>query len=146
MELDFFGFYNVTGRRVRERLARERIEYMKRTAPAKYHEALTPKTELGCKRKVNDTDYFACLHNENMELVHADPIEEITATGVRTRSGREIRADAIILANGFETQRVLYPLDIRGEKGISLTEHVSNYPLSVSAASRILNIDKRAVG
>ena len=136
MELDFFGFYNVAGRKIRERLTRERIEYMKRTAPAKYHEALTPKTELGCKRKINDTDYFACLHNENMELVHADPIEEITATGVRTRSGREIRADAIILANGFETQRVLYPLDIRGEKGISLTEHVRYCPPSISAASR----------
>jgi cation diffusion facilitator CzcD-associated flavoprotein CzcO len=124
MEYDFFGFYITSGQKIRENLTRERIAYMQRTAPAKYHEALTPETEIGCKRKVNDTDYLACLHNENVELVYADPIEEITETGIRTKSGRTLDADAIILANGFETQQVLYPLDIIGEKGVSLTEHV----------------------
>ncbi|KAL1982657.1 hypothetical protein VTN96DRAFT_1027 [Rasamsonia emersonii] len=134
MEYDFFGFDIANGRKIREALTRERIEYMKRTAPAKYHAALTPTTEIGCKRKVMDTDYYACLHNENMELVHDDPIEEVTETGVRTRSGREVYADAIILANGFQTQRVLYPLDIRGEGGVSLTEHWNTFSSGAAQA------------
>lgn len=127
MEKDFFGFYTHYGTKVRAGLTDERLAYMKRTAPAKYHAALTPSTEIGCKRKVNDTDYFSCLHNKNMELVWDDPITAVTETGVKTRSGREVHADAIILANGFQTQKLLHPLDsaIRGEGGVSLEEHVS---------------------
>lgn len=125
MERDFFGFDIKTGGKIRADLQKTQIEYLKRTAPEKYHDALIPKTEIGCKRKVLDTDYLACLHRENMELVYADPIEEVTETGVRTRSGREVYADAIILANGFKTQQVLHPLEIKGEDGVSLNEHVS---------------------
>lgn len=124
MESDFFGFHTEKGKKVREKSTKAQLEYMKKTAPKRYHEALTPKMEFGCKRKVMDTDYLACLHRDNMELIHSDPIEEITATGVRTRAGRDIKADAIILANGFQTQRVLFPMEIRGERGISLSEHV----------------------
>lgn len=129
MEKDFFGFHLLKGVKIRRDLTNERLAYMRRAAPEKYHAALTPSTEIGCKRKVNDTDYFSCLHNENMELVWDDPVVAVTETGVRTRSGREVHADAIILANGFQTQKVLYPLDteIRGEGGISLDEHVSPF-------------------
>lgn len=124
MESEFAAFDIDKGEKIRAAQVQERIEYMKRTAPTKYHEALIPKTEIGCKRKVLDTDYFSCLHNENMELVYADPIQEIIEDGVRTGSGREVKADAIILATGFQTQRFLYPIEIRGEKGLSLSEHV----------------------
>lgn len=71
-----------------------------------------------------DTDYLACLHRENVELVHSDTIEEITEAGVRTRSGREVHAVAIGLATGFQTQQVLYPMEIKGEKRVTLNEHV----------------------
>lgn len=90
----------------------------------RYHDALIPRTEIGCKRKVMDTNYLACLHRENVELVHSDPIEEMTETGVRTRSGREVHADAIILANGFQTPQVLFPMEITGEKAVTLNERV----------------------
>ncbi|KAJ5901101.1 hypothetical protein N7504_007094 [Penicillium tannophilum] len=123
MEKNFFGFYQASGGRIRESLKRTQIEYLKRTAPEKYHEALIPRTEIGCKRKVQDTGYLACLHRDNVELVHSDGIEEITETGVRTQSGREVHADAIILATGFQTQQVLYPIKIVGEKGVTLNEH-----------------------
>lgn len=127
MEKDFFGFYQESGGQVREDLKRTRIEYLKRTAPEKYHDALTPRTEIGCKRKVEDTGYLECLHRENVELVHSDGIEEITETGVRTQSGREIHADAIILATGFQTQQLLHPMEIIGEQGITLNQHVCWY-------------------
>jgi cation diffusion facilitator CzcD-associated flavoprotein CzcO len=124
MEKDFFAFRLESGRKLRAAAMKERTAYMKRTAPQRYHEALTPKIDFGCKRNVMDTDYFECLHRENVELIHSDPIREITETGVRTESGKEVNADAIVLANGFQTQQVLYPLEIRGENGISLNDHV----------------------
>lgn len=88
MEKDFLGFYQETGASIRENLARTQIEYIKRIAPAKYRELLIRRTEIGCKCKVMGTDYLACLRLENVELVHSDTIEEITETGVQTRSGR----------------------------------------------------------
>jgi cation diffusion facilitator CzcD-associated flavoprotein CzcO len=132
MEKDFLGFYQETGGSIREDLKRTQIEYMKKNAPERYHDALIPRTEIGCKRKVMDTDYLACLHRDNVELVHSDPIEEVTETGVRTRSGREVHADAIILANGFQTQQMLFPMEITGEKGVTLNEHVRFFSLSLS--------------
>lgn len=48
MERDFLGFYQETGVSIREDQARTQIEYIKRTAPAKYHEALVPRPEIGC--------------------------------------------------------------------------------------------------
>ncbi|KAK2871888.1 hypothetical protein FQN49_002725 [Arthroderma sp. PD_2] len=127
LEYAFREFYLESGRKLREEQTAAHLDYMKRTAPAKYHDVLTPKIEFGCKRKVMDTDYFACLHRENMELVATDPIEEITETGIITKSGRAVNADAIVLATGFQTQQVLYPLEIKGEKGITLTEHWENF-------------------
>lgn len=119
-----FGLHS-TGLKLRQDLFTTRLEYLRKHAPEKYHDVLTPKIEIGCKRKVLDTDYLACLHRENMELVSSDPIKEITETGVRTESGRDINADAIVLATGFQTQKVLHPMEIKGEKGITLNEHVS---------------------
>ncbi|KAJ4177691.1 hypothetical protein NW755_013691 [Fusarium falciforme] len=92
-------------------------------APAKYHEFLVPKTEVGCKRRVNDTDYLVCLHRDNVDLVYDDPIEAIETTGVRTKSGRLVNADAIILAHGFETQTPLFPMKIFGKDGLTVNEH-----------------------
>jgi cation diffusion facilitator CzcD-associated flavoprotein CzcO len=125
MEKDFFGFDIHGGRNIRDNLAKENREYVMANAPKKYWDHLIPKHEIGCKRKVLDTDYLACLHRPNVELIPDDPVEEITETGVRTKSGREIPADAIVLATGFETQKMLFPLEIYGERGVSLNDHVS---------------------
>lgn len=128
LESYFTTFKRVAGKKTREQRMKTQTAYLKRTAPEKYHDILIPKTELGCKRRVMDTDYLACLHRENMKLVHADPIESITATGVRTNSGREIHADAIVLATGFKANQLLFPIEIRGENGVSITEHVRYFP------------------
>lgn len=124
-EKSFRGFHIASGKKEREGWARDAAKYIQMNAPEKYAEALIPKTEIGCKRRVNDTDYLACLHRENVELLYNDPIGSIVRNGVQTASGRLVEADAIILATGFETQKVLYPMDIRGENGVTLAEHVS---------------------
>ncbi|KAJ5099326.1 hypothetical protein N7532_006327 [Penicillium argentinense] len=47
MEKDFLGFYQETGGSIREGLERTQIEYLKQTAPERYHEVLIPRTEIG---------------------------------------------------------------------------------------------------
>ncbi|KAL2357051.1 hypothetical protein BJ546DRAFT_426549 [Cryomyces antarcticus] len=123
MEKDFAGFDIEGGKTTRDDLVKENKEYVMKTAPERYWDALIPKTTIGCKRKVLDTNYLACLHRDNVELVHDDPVEEIVEHGVRTRSGRRVGADAIVLATGFATHQVLFPMKIIGERGISLNEH-----------------------
>lgn len=124
-ERDFAGFKITQGVNTRKKWAEETIEYIRKNAPEKYLDFLIPKTEVGCKRRVNDTDCLACLHRDNVELVYNDPIEEIEEKGVRTVSGRFIHADAIVLAHGFETQKPLFPMQIYGKSGITINEHVS---------------------
>lgn len=123
MEKDFAGFDTDKGRNVREKLRRENERYVKRMAPEKYWDALIPKHEIGCKRKVMDTDYLATLHRTNVELISNDPVKQITPFGVITESGREIKADGIVLATGFDVFRMLFPMEIIGREGISLNEY-----------------------
>ncbi|KAF4554155.1 Pyridine nucleotide-disulfide oxidoreductase-like protein 11 [Elsinoe fawcettii] len=123
MEKDFAGFYTESGKSIRDGLAKENEAYVKKMAPEKYWDHLIPKHEIGCKRKVLDTDYLACLWRDNMELVQDDPVDHIVEDGVMTKGGRHVRADAIALATGFQTEKMLFPMKIVGENGVSLEEH-----------------------
>jgi len=123
MEKDFAGFDIESGASIRQGLKEENEKYVKRMAPEKYWNALIPKHEIGCKRKVMDTDYLSTLHRSNVELISSDPVERITETGVLTKSGREVKADAIVLATGFEVFRMLFPMQIHGRDGVTLNEH-----------------------
>ncbi|KAF5009050.1 hypothetical protein FDECE_4702 [Fusarium decemcellulare] len=123
MERNFAGFKVAEGVKTRNQWVKETTEYIRKTAPAEYLDFLIPKTEVGCKRRVNDTDYLSCLHRDNVELIYKDPIDRIEATGIRTESGRLVNADAIILAHGFETQKPLFPMKIYGKDGLTVNEH-----------------------
>jgi hypothetical protein len=127
MERDYAGFNIESGRPIRQALAQENEAYVKRVAPSKYWNALIPKTEIGCKRKVLDTEYLKSLWRENVELISEDPVERITEEGVVTRNGREVKADAVVLAIGFATQQMLCPMEIVGRKGLKLNDYVSSY-------------------
>ena len=123
MEKDFAGFDIESGASIRQGLKEENERYVKRMAPEKYWDHLIPKHEIGCKRKVMDTDYLSTLHKPNVELIATDPVERITESGVVTRSGKEVKADAIILATGFEVFRMLFPMEIIGQDNITLNEY-----------------------
>ncbi|TKA79118.1 hypothetical protein B0A55_02420 [Friedmanniomyces simplex] len=123
MERDFAGFDVETGGKIRQGLKEENERYVKSMAPERYWDALIPNHEIGCKRKVMDTEYLGTLHRDNMELISDDSVTEITKTGVRCKSGREVKADAIVHATGFEVFRMLFPMEIIGQKGVSLNEH-----------------------
>jgi cation diffusion facilitator CzcD-associated flavoprotein CzcO len=120
MEKDFASMETESGASIRQGLVEENIRYVKRMAPEKYWDALIPKHEIGCKRKVMDTGYLSSLHRPNVELIASDPVTSITPTGVLTASGRSLHADAIVLATGFQVFRMLFPMEIHGQNGLSL--------------------------
>ncbi|UPX13704.1 uncharacterized protein EKO05_0004203 [Ascochyta rabiei] len=123
MESDWSGFPIESGATIRSGLAKENEAYVKRAAPSKYWDALIPRSEIGCKRKVLDTEYLKCLWRDNVELIHDDPVEKIIEDGVVTKSGRRLKADAIVLAIGFATQQMLCPTEIVGRGGLKLNNY-----------------------
>lgn len=125
LEKDFAGFHATRGQKIRDQLAQDNNDYVKSKAPEKYWDYLIPKHQVLCKRKVLDTDYLDCLSRPNMELVPDDPIQHIEPEGIRTKSGRLVPADAIVLATGFEFHRLYFPMRIVGSDGLDLEEHVS---------------------
>src|SRR3546814_20542770 len=52
----------------------------------------------------------------------AEAVTEITPTGLRTSSGAEHEADVVVLCTGFQAQRLLHPIDIRGRGGRSIRD------------------------
>lgn len=135
-ELDFYSFPTESGAAIRQMYADTQGAYIRQASPAKYHDFLIPKTEVGCKRRVMDSDYLQSLHRDNVELVYEDPIREIVEHGLLTKSGRFVSADAIVLANGFQVQQPLLSLNLFGEGGISVAEHVSRRTLSPYTAAQ----------
>jgi 4-hydroxyacetophenone monooxygenase len=76
------------------------------------------------KRLPKDNGWFDTLRRANVTLI-SDPIERITPSGIRTRSGKEYDVDLIVLATGFDTEQFLLPLDLVGRNGIKLRDRWS---------------------
>ncbi|KAI0429078.1 putative monooxygenase [Xylaria sp. FL1042] len=120
---DFKSFPIEGGAPIRKMYTDYHRDYIQRSSPEKYHEFLLPTSEIGCKRRVMDTDYLESLYRNNVELVYQDPIEEFVENGVRTKSGRFVKADAIVLANGFQIMKPLLTLNLHGEEGVNVADH-----------------------
>lgn len=87
-------------------------------------ELLCPETVLGCKRLCVDTNYYQSFNRDNVKLIdiNENPIEEITARGVKTKES-EYEIDCLILATGFDAMTgALLSIDIRGNNGLTLQE------------------------
>ncbi|MBL8774170.1 MAG: NAD(P)/FAD-dependent oxidoreductase [Phenylobacterium sp.] len=88
-------------------------------------EKLIPKTyPIGAKRLCVDTGYYATFNRPNVSLVDLsdEPIEAITATGVKT-AAKSYDVDAIVYAIGFDAMTgALSKIDIRGRDGRTLSE------------------------
>ena len=89
-------------------------------------EILAPNDHpIGTKRLCLDTNYYETYNRNNVSLVNvkADPIVEITATGVRTRDHEYGPFDAIAFATGFDAMTgALREIDIRVQGGPVLAE------------------------
>jgi cyclohexanone monooxygenase len=85
---------------------------------------------IGGKRICVDTAYFETFNRDNVTLIDVrnDPIETITPTGIRTRSG-SFDLDVIVLAIGFDAMTgALLRIDITGRNGVKLRERWSEGP------------------
>lgn len=112
-ENDLRGFpMTKSGARFRRKKREGAERYMRAAAPEKYHDLLIPDFEVGCKRRIFDSGYLACLHAENLTLT-GDQAVEVTPEGVRTEKGF-IEADVIVLANGFVTNSFLGDVEVKG--------------------------------
>ncbi|PWY88273.1 putative monooxygenase [Aspergillus heteromorphus CBS 117.55] len=117
METAFFQFRTTPsgkhGRKASEKASREYVQSM---APKRYWDLLIPSYEFGCKRRIFDRNYLTTLSTaQNLHLTN-DPITEITANSIRTRSGAEVPVDVILLATGFSLTQYTTPLHGRSHK------------------------------
>lgn len=111
------------------------LAWLKKTVPEKYHEILTPDYGVGCKRRIFDKRWLKSLNDPKIELTTM-PLTRLTENGVILGPGllypknaskedypeREVPADIIVLANGFDTTRWLHPLRVVGRGGKDLVE------------------------
>ncbi|KAL3472074.1 hypothetical protein BJX99DRAFT_262682 [Aspergillus californicus] len=120
LEDTFFSFYmDSNGAARRQKIKEATYLYIEEAAPAKYREILNPDYEPGCKRRVNTATYLSCLHSPQLELTK-DAIVRIGPDYVETKEGKRTPADAIIYATGFQTQKWLFPMEIKGIGGKDL--------------------------
>ena len=115
------------------------LRYLHKHVPKQYHEMLTPNYSVGCKRRIFDRTWYPSLKSEKIDLT-TQPLTEIRPHSIVIGPGqsypekdadaaleqREIPADVIILANGFETTRWLHPLNVIGKDGKNLVEEMDD--------------------
>lgn len=124
-ENDFRLFPMTKGAAKLRQKRREKVEnYMKSTAPAKYHDILIPDFDVGCKRRIFDGGYLESLHNDKLHLMESK-ILGIQPDGVKTTDGF-VPADVIVLATGFQTNTFLPYTQIRGRHG-TVSDHWQRY-------------------
>lgn len=75
------------------------------------------------KRPLIDNGWYRTLLREEVELIESR-VTEVRAHSVVDGTGREVDADAIILATGFKAIQLLYPMDVRGRSGRTLRGQV----------------------
>ena len=138
VEMEWLSLFSPSeaARKRRDKTGEALMAYMRKVVPEQYHEILTPDYEVFCKRRVVDNGWFQSLQDDRIEITSLPltkvdgktvtlgpgrhyPPESKTDSKVST-DAREVNADVLIMANGYETNQWLHPLDITGRDGRSL--------------------------
>lgn len=87
-------------------------------------ELLIPSHAPFTRRAPGEIGFYEAFNRDNVELVdvHSDPIAEVTQTGLRLNSGREVALDVLVCATGFDVARFLAPVEITGRDGLRLRD------------------------
>ncbi|MDP3951867.1 NAD(P)/FAD-dependent oxidoreductase [Microbacterium sp.] len=81
--------------------------------------AVTPDYAWGCKRPIVASTFYPSLNRSNVSLVpHA--VARVTKDGLVDATGTERKFDVLIMSTGFQPQRFLNSIDVRGRGGRSL--------------------------
>jgi cation diffusion facilitator CzcD-associated flavoprotein CzcO len=121
-------FVTIVDRRLAKLLERQGRKHLRHQVPdAKLRAKLTPSYTVGCKRILLSNDYYPALMQPNVELV-TDPIREVRAHSIVTRSGVERELDTIILGTGFRVHDHPAFAHVRGREGRSLAEEWQGSP------------------
>src|SRR5690606_30492794 len=84
-------------------------------------DAVIPSYPPYGKRILIDNHWYRMLRRENVQLV-TSAIERIERDAIVATGGVRHPVDVIVLATGFEAERMLAPMEIRGRGGESLRE------------------------
>jgi cation diffusion facilitator CzcD-associated flavoprotein CzcO len=90
-------------------------------------ERLRPRLPFGAQRPLNSDVYYPTFNREHVTLV-TEPIERITARGIRLAGGTEREADVLVCATGYEANRFLSVIDVLGREGARLAEAWADGP------------------
>lgn len=87
---------------------------------------MEPPHPWGTKRPSLEQYYYECYNLPHCDLIDitADPIEEFTETGIKTKSGDYHEFDVVALATGFDAVTgSLSQLDIKASDGHTIADH-----------------------
>ena len=73
------------------------------------------------KRMLRDNHWYRMLTRPNVELITGD-IDHIEKDAVVTADGRRHEVDVLVLATGFQAQRLLTPLHVEGRAGRTIRD------------------------
>ncbi len=97
--------------------------YLKKTITDEALRAkLTPDYPVGAKRILFSDNYYTALARDNVELL-TEPIESLTANGIRCVGRDDIEVDVIVYATGFVTNPFLSQIEVIGVDGRPLADH-----------------------
>jgi cation diffusion facilitator CzcD-associated flavoprotein CzcO len=131
-ELLWYTAFQRQNVKLRQQAEGSSLAHMRALAPAQYHSMLTPTYSLGCKRRVYDNDWLRSMSDPRFTMIDR-PLLSAEGSEVKVGSGPKkttgggpsqaeetYRADALILATGFEATQFLQPVSVIGRQGLSL--------------------------
>ena len=74
------------------------------------------------KRMLMDNNWFKMLMKDNVQLI-TDKIQKINKNSIITDRGDLYNIDAIVTATGFTASKMIWPIKVKGKKGISLNKY-----------------------
>ena len=73
------------------------------------------------KRMLRDNGWYRMLTQPKVDLI-TDPVQSIVSEGIVTRDGALHPADVLVLATGFQADRLTWPMRIEGREGCTLRD------------------------
>jgi 4-hydroxyacetophenone monooxygenase len=80
-----------------------------------------PTSNPLARRLIVDAGWYRTLTRPNVELITTG-ISEVDETGIKTVDGEHYDLDAIVLGSGFDTAKYFFPVEYKGEAGVTFDE------------------------